>query len=255
MNNLFKVSVYTYRQIIKSKILIVSSILSLVVAIATFVAAEFTYSTHLRVMLDVSLGFMNLLSVGVAIFLGVNLISDEVKNRTLYFMLSRPISRTSFILGKILGMFFIIVSIILIMTAITSLLILPSIGQYFSDFIIAILFTTAESILLLLLVVIFSLISNKIISVLSVISLYISGNVINTIKAIAINKNQDWLLWITEKYRYLLPDFSIINFKPYVIYKHAVPEGFIFSGFAYIFILTVIYLIIMSLLFDKKELD
>lgn len=255
MNNLFKVSIYTYRQIIKSKILLISSVLSLVLAIATFVAAEFTYSTHLRVMLDVSLGFMNLLGVGVAIFLGVNLISDEVKNRTLYFMLSRPISRSSFILGKVLGMALVILSIVLITFAVTSLLVLPSIGNYFSDYIIAVFFIFLESLLVLMLVVNFSLISNNVISVLSAISLYISGNVINTIEAIAINRKLDWFLWVTDNYRFALPDFSIINFKPYVIYKSAIPDGFFLKALIYTFVLSSCYLIIMSLLFDRKELD
>lgn len=255
MNNIFQVSIYTYRQIIKSRILIVSTIFSVVVALATFVASEFTYSTHLRVMLDVSLGIMNLMSVGVAIFLGVNLISDEVKNRTLYFMLSRPISRTSFILGKILGMKFVILSIIAITVAITSVLIIPVIGEYFSDFMTAVLFIFLESILVLLLVVIFSLISNKVISVLSVLALYLSGNVLDTVRAIAIGKDQKWVVTLADNYRYILPDFSLINFKPYVIYRSSVPEGFFVKALIYTFILSAIYTIIMSLLFEKKELE
>ena len=77
--------------------------------------------------------------------------------------------------------------------------------QYLSiSFIKAVLFILIESILVLLLVVNFSLISNKVISVLSVLALYMSGNVLDTVRAIAIGKDQKWLIAASENYRYIL---------------------------------------------------
>jgi ABC-type transport system involved in multi-copper enzyme maturation permease subunit len=47
---------------------------------------------------------MRLFSVAIAIFVGVNLIHKEVDRRTVYTILSKPLSRSEFLLGKYVGL-------------------------------------------------------------------------------------------------------------------------------------------------------
>ena len=59
-----------------------------------------------RILQDVGLAAIRLMSVGIATFVGVGLIHGEVERRTIYTILSKPISRTQFLLGKYLGLVF-----------------------------------------------------------------------------------------------------------------------------------------------------
>ncbi|MDC1173812.1 ABC transporter permease subunit [Bacteriovoracaceae bacterium] len=255
MLNYLNVSFYTFKQILKSRILLVSFILSIAVVVSTYIAAEFTYLTQIRVIIDVGLGFMNLLSVGVAIFLGVNLISDEIENRTLYFMLSKPVSRKSFLFGKISGMVLILLSIVVI-TAINCNLIMYFITSTIrADFFVASFFILIEAVLMLFLVIILSLLSNKVISVIASLSIYIVGCQLVTLRTVTSIKNNEFVLNLIDMYRYLLPDFSLIDFKKYVIYSHAVPDGFFTTALFYCVALVATYGVLLAILFDNKELS
>ncbi len=59
---------------------------------------------HQKIMLDLSLSSITLLGTIAVIFLGTNLIYQEVDRRTIYTILARPISRTGFLIGKYLGL-------------------------------------------------------------------------------------------------------------------------------------------------------
>ncbi len=59
---------------------------------------------RLKVVADLSLSAIALLGTVASIFLGTNLVFQEVERRTVYTVLARPISRGGFIVGKYLGL-------------------------------------------------------------------------------------------------------------------------------------------------------
>ena len=101
LRKLYVIAYYTFREILKSNILVNVAILGLGLMLVTYVAFSFTYGEASRVALDFGLGMLSLSSVGIAIFIGVGLLSKEIENRTVYMIISRPVPRYIFILGKI----------------------------------------------------------------------------------------------------------------------------------------------------------
>ena len=57
-----------------------------------------------RILQDVGLAAIRLFSLAIAIFIGIHLIHREVDRRTVYTILSKPISRAEFLIGKYLGL-------------------------------------------------------------------------------------------------------------------------------------------------------
>jgi ABC-type transport system involved in multi-copper enzyme maturation permease subunit len=57
-----------------------------------------------KVVLDLSLSAITLIGTMAVIFLGTNLIYQEIERRTIYAVLARPLSRGGFVLGKYLGL-------------------------------------------------------------------------------------------------------------------------------------------------------
>ena len=102
--NSLVVSKYTFLEIYKSKVMINVLFLGLALVVLSYVASEFTYGVPQKIALEFGLGIVTISSVAIAIFMGSTLLSSEISNRTAYLVLSRPISRQSFILGKFLGM-------------------------------------------------------------------------------------------------------------------------------------------------------
>ncbi|HEY0075748.1 MAG TPA: ABC transporter permease, partial [Abditibacteriaceae bacterium] len=53
---------------------------------------------------DFGLGFINILTILMAIFLGVALVPPEIERRTIFTILSKPVTRQEFLIGKFLGL-------------------------------------------------------------------------------------------------------------------------------------------------------
>ena len=103
-NKIFTIAYYTFKEIFKSKILVSVFFAGLGLMLVTYVATEFTYGVPERVALDFGLGILSLSSLAISLFLGATLLSKEIDSRTVYMVISRPVPRFAFILGKLLGL-------------------------------------------------------------------------------------------------------------------------------------------------------
>lgn len=254
-NKVKTISFYTAKEAIKSKVLVNTLLLGIGLFVLTYVAYSFTYGEPARVALDFGMGALSLSSVGIAIFMGSALITDEIKNRTVYLIISRPISRYSFILGKILGLGIVLLLNILILSLITLSLYFIIGGEYQGLISWAILFTCIEAILVLLVVTLLSLLTNKVLSVILTIVLYIVGHSIDGVKMLTFIKLRPALGGVLELYQYLLPGFYKLNLKQHLLYKQTIGNDYLYTSLLYGITYGLCLICLTMYIFNKKNLD
>lgn len=255
MDKLLIISKFTFKEIVKSKILLNTLFLGLVLLIVTYVAYSFTYGEPQRIALDFGLGMLSLSSVGIAIFFGVGLLSSEIESRTVYMIISRPVPRYAFYLGKIFGLSGVLILNIFILSFMT-LLMYFSIGGDFNPLIFwSIIFIIIESIIVLLVVCVLTMIATPTISILSVIVLYISGHAIPAAQNASFAKTSEALSFVLELYHFILPGFYKFNIKNFVLYTQNLDWAYLVSTFAYGLLYAFFLLFLGIFLFDRKNLD
>jgi ABC-type transport system involved in multi-copper enzyme maturation permease subunit len=249
------ISKTTFKEIIKSKILINTVFLGLFLLIVTFVAYSFTYGAPDRIALDFGLGMLSLSSVGISIFIGVGLLSKEIESRTVYMIISRPVSRHVFLIGKILGLSLVLILNILILSALTlSLYFL--IGGAFSPLILwSILFIILEAILVLFIICFFSLVTTQTISVMLTIIVYVIGQGVKAAQETGFAKMNSMINQVLEFYHFLLPGFYKFNIKEFVIYKSTLPTSYLAGTFTYGVAYSLFLLLMCIFVFERKNLD
>ena len=94
----------TVRESVRSKILYVLLFFAVVLIGAGVLVGSISYVESDRILQDIGLGAIRLFGVAIAIFIGIHLIHREVDRRTVYTILSKPISRAEFLLGKFVGL-------------------------------------------------------------------------------------------------------------------------------------------------------
>ena len=94
----------TVREAVRSKVLYVLVFFALVMIAAGVVLAALSYVERERILQDIGLASLRLFGAAIAIFVGVGLIHKEVDRRTIFTILSKPVSRTEFLLGKYVGL-------------------------------------------------------------------------------------------------------------------------------------------------------
>lgn len=94
----------TVREAIRSRVLYVFLIFAMIMIGSGILVSTLSYVERPRILQDVGFAAMRLFGVAIAIFVGIGLVNKEVERRTIYTILSKPISRSTFLLGKYFGL-------------------------------------------------------------------------------------------------------------------------------------------------------
>jgi ABC-type transport system involved in multi-copper enzyme maturation permease subunit len=255
IKKIYSIAFFTAKEIIKSKILLNVLMLGVALMVVTYVAFSFTYGEAARVALDFGLGMLSISSVGIAIFIGVGLLSKEIENRTVYMIISRPVPRYAFILGKLLGLITVLVLNIVLLASLTILCYFLAGGEYNSLILLSILFTIIESIIVLLFVCVMSLLTSPTLSVLLTIMTYISGHAISETKLTSFAKHAPGLMEALNFYHFVLPGFYKLNIKDFILYKQTIEISYISNTIAYGIVYSLFLTTLAILIFERKNLD
>lgn len=94
----------TVREAIRSKVLYTLLFFAVLLIGTGVLLSALTYVEGQRILQSVGLAAIRLFGAAIAIFLGIGLIHREVERRTIFTILSKPVSRTEFLLGKYAGL-------------------------------------------------------------------------------------------------------------------------------------------------------
>jgi ABC-type transport system involved in multi-copper enzyme maturation permease subunit len=97
-------AVNTVREAVRSRVLYVLLFFALVLIGTGVLLSTLSYVERERILQDVGLAAIRLFGAAIALFVGVGLIHKEVDRRTIFTILSKPVSRTEFLLGKFAGL-------------------------------------------------------------------------------------------------------------------------------------------------------
>jgi len=249
------VAKYTFSEFIQSKVLYNIFFLSLGLLVLTYVASEFTYGAPNKVALDFGLGAASISTLLISIFLGANLIVREIENRTLYMITSRPITRTEFLLGKMIGLIGIVIINTLILASVSLSLYFFLGGEWSNLIIFSFIFIILEAIIVLLVVILFSLVTNTILAVVNTLVVYVSSYAIYEVGKTTFASNNIVFKKMIEVGNFILPSLSNFNIKEYILYEKMIETPNLLYGFSYGVVYICFLLFIAILIFNKKNLD
>ncbi|HEY3999921.1 MAG TPA: ABC transporter permease, partial [Candidatus Xenobia bacterium] len=87
----------------RNQIFVLPALVGLFLAVLPHLITAFNISAFDRVARDVCMTLMNVLMIGLALVLGGTAVPTEIDKRSLYPILSRPLSRFQFLAGKMVG--------------------------------------------------------------------------------------------------------------------------------------------------------
>ena len=93
-----------FREAVRDRVLYNLVLFVLLLIAGAIFLGELSAGEEAKITVDLGLSAMLLFGVFIAIFVGVGLVYKEIERRTLYAILSKPIGRGQFLLGKYLGL-------------------------------------------------------------------------------------------------------------------------------------------------------
>jgi ABC-type transport system involved in multi-copper enzyme maturation permease subunit len=255
VKNIFVIARYTLLDALKSKILHGVSLLGLIVFFISSLVSTYAFGNPKKVALDLGLGLMAISLLGIALFMGVSLISKEIRERTIYLTLARGVSRSHFLIGKVLGLSAVLFLNTLILTIFVIFVYLYHGGILNHLFFMSILLTFLSSFILLNIVSFFSLITNIQLSVIYSIIIFGAGSVLNETSLLFYVNQRPLVLKLLKFLGLILPNFSALNIRDYVLYQNDLPLNFLIGSTAYGILYPFVILMLSCYILAKKDLD
>jgi len=255
IRRILSIAANTFRETIRNKILYAILAFALIVIGLTFFLADLSVGDFARIIADVGLASIHLFGVIMAVFLGINLVSNEVDRKTIYILLSKPVRRFEFIFGKTLGLG---VTLLLTTLAMASVLFLVHLsyrygGRAEPGIFIASVGIYMELLLLICLATLFSTFTTPVLSAIFTLSLFLVGHVTDYLNILGERSQTAGVRWGSRFIFYLLPNLENFNWKNEVAYGGVKSFSIIGWAAGYLAAYAACVLCLACFLFARKD--
>jgi len=243
----------TFKEAKRDRILYLLFFFAAVAILASRVLAVLTVGDRVKIIKDVGLSSISIFGVLMAVLIGTSLVYKEIDKKTIFTLLSKPLHRAEFILGKFFGL----VLTLLVMTLGMSLIFLVIV--YLHTFrvewpmLIAIAYIFLELVLITAVAILFSSFSTPILSSIFSLSFYLIGHLSWGLEVL-IKKMQAGAGRAVAQFLYIfLPDLENFNFKMEVVHGLPIPAGIFVYSFLYGVFYTAFILGLAILIFRRRD--
>jgi ABC-type transport system involved in multi-copper enzyme maturation permease subunit len=200
-----------FREAVRDRVLYNLVLFVLLLTAGAIFLGELSGGQEAKIIVDLGLSSILLFGVFIAIFVGVGLVHKEIERRTIYAILSKPIGRGEFLLGKYLGLCLTLLVNVLVMGAGVSLALLY-VKRGWDPLVIriwpTILLIYLELAILTAVALLFSSFSSPALSALLTFFVFIAGHFSADLKTFAASLGGTAARWFFTGLYYLLPNFA-----------------------------------------------
>jgi len=247
------IALNTFKEAVRNKVYYLLIVVGILFALSSYILSLLTIGDKVRVLKDIGLASINFFCVLIAIFTGINLVFKEIDKRTIYNIVSKPISRSNFILGKFFGLAFTLLVALLSMAVIFFLFLFISTGQFDAKILLYFLLLYFELLIISAISILFSSFSTPILSSIFTISLYLIGHISWTFNEFKHNLTETFEKVVVYFFYYIIPNLEKLNIKNSIVLKTPLDSHVIFDSILYAACYITAILILAVLIFNKKE--
>jgi ABC-type transport system involved in multi-copper enzyme maturation permease subunit len=189
----------------------------------------------------------------MAVLIGTSLVYKEIDKKTIFTLLSKPLHRAEFILGKFLGL----VLTLFVMTAGMSLIFLAIV--YLHTFrvegtmLVAIAYIFLELILITAVAILFSSFSTPILSSIFSLAFYLIGHLSWSLEILIKKMGAGAGRSLAQFLYVFIPDLENFNFKTEVVHNLPISPGIYIYSFLYGICYTAFILGLAILIFRRRD--
>jgi ABC-type transport system involved in multi-copper enzyme maturation permease subunit len=257
------VAVNVFKESVRDRVLYNLVLFAVLLIASSYLLGQLTAGQDVKIIKDLGLAATTIFGLFIAIFIGIGLVSKEVERRSIYSLLSKPISRPQFIVGKYAGLVLTLAVNVAVMTVALyvvlgymSYLTAPQIRAAWDApgldprLLQAIVLIFLQLMIVTAVAVFFSTFSTPLLSAAFTFGLFIVGQFNADLKNFDKIVDSGPAIALARAVYYIVPDFSAFDVKTEVVHGLPVAGGYlaatILYGCAYISALLVISVLIFS---------
>jgi len=242
---------FTLVEALRERILYVVLLFIGVLVASSCVLTPLAPGAQRKVVIDFGLACIDVLGVLVVLLSGCGLVRREIERRSLEVILTRPVSRFEYLIGKWLGLVVTLAVLVAIMSVTFAVMLHVSGVAWRVDFALAIVGSLLGLVVVASLAVLFSTFTSPTLAAFFTLALFAAGHLQDTIVRLA---GDPALARVAAVVRWLVPGLSVFDIRTEVVHNVHVPGAQLAGGVAYALLYATATLYLASLLFRRREL-
>ena len=250
------IALNTFRESVRDRVLYNLILFVLVLVGASAFVSDLSVNIESEFTAALGLSAMLVFGAFIAIFIGVGLVYKEIDKRTIYNLLSKPVHRYEFIVGKYLGLCVTLLVNSSVMLLATELAISYVNGRFVplqKAVLAAAYLVYLELALLIALALMFSSFSTPLLSALFSFAVYVIGNFSRDLLQMAALSDSVVAQAVLKVIYYLVPHLSNFSFITEASHGRMVPARMAIAATLYAIVYIGILLSAAVLIFQKKN--
>jgi ABC-type transport system involved in multi-copper enzyme maturation permease subunit len=246
----------TFREAVRDRVLYNLVAFAVLMSGAAILVGQISIGIERLVVVNLGLTAVSLFGVVIAILVGIGLVSKEIDRKTLYTVLSRPVRRWEFIVGKFLGLAgTLVVNTFFMAVGVFAALLYVSRHFQRSDgwLLVALYFIILQFLIITALALLFSAFSTPIESAVLAFALFVVGSFAEDLRGFAAMAHGA-SRWLATGAAYLVPNLSALNVISSVAHEQPVARQLIVANTAYAVLYATMALCGAVLIFEHRNL-
>jgi ABC-type transport system involved in multi-copper enzyme maturation permease subunit len=255
-----------FRESVRDRVPLTIAGFGVLLVAASYLIGQLTAGQDLKIIKDLGLSAIGILGLFIAIFIGINLVAKEVERRSIYNLLSKPVTREQFLVGKYLGLVMTLaVNLGAMCIAFYAVLwyqhwIAP---QEIRDtwpapatdpkLMIAVALIFGELMLITAVALFFSTFATPLVAILLTFALWIAGHFNADLRQFEQIVDSKPLAYLARGLYYVLPNLAPFNVKAEIVHGVAISMSHVWLTLAYAGVYIVMLLVAAVAVFRRRD--
>ena len=266
MSPIGHVAVNVFKESVRDKVLYNLIAFAVLLIAVSYLLGQLTAGQDVKIIKDLGLAAIATFGLMIAVFIGIGLVWKEVERRSVYSLLSKPIRRSEFVLGKYAGLALTLLVNVAVMT-LAFYVVLAYMNTQFSDsaratwpapatdpaMLRAIGLIFVELLLVTAIALFFSTFSSPFLSAALTFGLWVIGHFNADLRNFESVVESPAAAYVARAFYYLLPNFSAFDIKAQVVHALPVPGSYVMTTAAYGMVYVALLLAGAVAIFSRRD--
>ncbi len=253
MNRIYSIALNTFRESVRQKLLYVALVFGGIFIASTYVLSPLAVGARDKIITDVGLAAVSILGVLTAILAGSTLVHKEVEKRAVFMVLTRPVPRYQYLLGKFAGIVAAIALMIAVMLGLMLVSVLMGRGFVRPAVFAAVYLSTLEVAVICAVVIFFSTFTTPVLTSFFSLCLFAAGSLSNDLRIFAEKFGGSLMKTVMEVFYYILPNLKVFNLRHEAVHGLPFKMGDLLMATGYCTVYCIVFLYFAYLVFRRRE--
>jgi Cu-processing system permease protein len=254
MRPIIEIASNMFKETIRNNVLYLVLFFVVALIVLSVFIADWSVFARIQVMQDFGLATMSLAGLMLSIFIGVGMLGKEMSQKTLYHVVTKPVSREQFVCGKFAGLFATLLLTYLVMSVVFLCTLAYLGGAITPPLVYAIFLIWAEMSVVISASIFFSTFTSPMLASFFSLAFYVAGHLNDLLSIKMVEAKGSVYPHVLKAIYYILPNLEHFNVRDNIIYGVGLPVSYYCLAIVYGILYTVLFLSLSCILFAGKDL-